>query len=320
MSILASHMAGRSLRMVRDPDAQSLVDYVRSAGEPALWERGVEGARAYLEERAATAPLGPPVELVEDQTVPAEGRSIAVRIYRPSLSAGLPVVVYLHGGGWVVGSVRASDSFCRRVAQAASCVVVSVDYRLAPDHPFPAGIQDAVTAITWTAEHAAAWGGDPRRLVVLGDSAGGNIATVAVRRLVAEGKPLVVRQILAYPSTTADRGRPTGEYGSEWPLTDADRVWFLDQYVTSEQMRRDADVAPLHADASGMPPTTLLLAGCDPLLHEGLAYAEHLCSAGVSVDLHLYAGQIHGFLTLDEAVLRRSREALGVVANAVRNA
>jgi acetyl esterase len=281
-----------------------------------MWERGAAGGRAYLEERAAAAPPGPPVAVVEDDTLPT---GIAVRHYHAA-SPDRPVVVYLHGGGWVVGSVAASDAFCRRLVREGECTLVSVDYRLAPEHPFPAGVEDAVTAIEWTAERAASWGADRGRLVVLGDSAGANLATVAIRRLLAAGHDIVARQILAYPGVSADRNPTSDGLGAEWPLTDADRAWYLDQYVPDDEMRTDPDVAPLLADVSGMPPTTLLLGGCDPIVHEGLAYAEHLCAAGVSVDLHLYFGQIHGFLTFDESILSRSTEALGLVANAIRTA
>jgi acetyl esterase len=298
----------------RDPDAEALVAQIRSLGQPAMWERGATGGRAYLEERAAAAPPGPPVAVVEDETLPA---GVAVRIYRAALP-DRPVVVYLHGGGWVVGSIAASDAFCRRLVGEAGCTLVSVDYRLAPEHPFPAGVEDAVAAIEWTAARAGSWGADRERLVVLGDSAGGNLATVAVRRLLAAGSAIVARQILAYPGTKADRNPTSDGLGAEWPLTDADRAWYLDQYVPDETTRTDPDVAPLLADVSGMPPTTLLLGGCDPTVQEGLAYAEHLCAAGVSVDLHLYFGQIHGFLTFDESILSRSTEALGLVANAIR--
>ncbi len=306
--------------VVRDPDAEALVAQIRATGQPSLCERGVDGARAYLEERAAAAPPGPRLELAHDDAVPGADRSVPVRIYRARPLTAAPVVVYFHGGGWVIGSVDASDAFCRRLAEAADAIVVSVGYALAPEHPFPDAIEDAVAAIEWCAGRASTWGGDPAHLLVLGDSAGGNIATVAVRRLVAGGRHLVCRQILAYPGAKADRGASGNPFASEWPLTDADRAWFLDQYVTDEGMRSEPDVAPLLADVSGMPPTTVLLGGCDPLADEGLAYAEHLWTAGVSVDLHLYAGQFHGFLTLDDTILPRSREALGLVANAIRNA
>jgi acetyl esterase len=308
-----------SLPTVRDLDAETVVEAIRATSQPPMSERGVEGARAYLEERAAAAPPGPPLSRVSDELVDEGGVSVRVRVYRPDAPPGLPLVVYFHGGGWVVGSLDASDGFCRRLAAAAECVVVSVDYPLAPEYPFPAAVECAVRAVEWSAEHADSWEADATRLAVLGDSAGGNIATVAVGRLARAGKDLVRRQILAYPGVTADRGASGSPFGTEWPLTDADRVWFIDQYAPGERTRVDPDVAPLLSDVADMPRTTLLLAGCDPLLSEGLAYAEHLWTAGVSVDLHLYSGQIHGFLTFDETILPSSGEAVGVVANAIRN-
>lgn len=308
-------------RVVRDRDADQLVGHIRSTGQGPLWERGVVGARAYLEERAAAAPPSPSVDIVEDEVIAVGEHPFPVRVYRSSSGEERPVVVYFHGGGWVIGSLQTSDGFCRRLVHAADCVVVAVGYRKAPEHPFPAAIDDATAAIAWASATAERWSSDPARLVVLGDSAGGNIATVAVRRLMGTNPDVAVaRQILAYPGTSADRNPSSSDHGSEWPLTDADRLWFLDQYVSDEAMRSDPDVAPLLADVAGMPPTTVLLGGCDPLLEEGLAYSDHLCRAGVSVDVHLYAGQIHGFLTLDPSILPRSREALGVVANAIGSA
>lgn len=309
-----------SLPPVRDPDAEALVSAIRTIEQPSLAERGVQGAREYLEERAAAGPKGPDVDIVEDVTINAAGHSVPVRIYRADGLSGAPVVVYFHGGGWVIGSVTASDAFCRRVSSSADCVVVSVDYPLAPENPFPVPVDCAVAAIEWAAERVTAWGGSEERITVLGDSAGGNLATVAVRRLLDKGNQQVCRQILAYPGTSAERVTSGAHFGNEWPLTDGDRAWFMDQYVTSEHMRTNPEVAPLLADLTGLPPTTLLLGGCDPIAAEGLAYADCLWSAGVVVDLHLFSGQIHGFLTLDETILPRSREALGLVVNAIRNA
>ncbi|MBL7489674.1 MULTISPECIES: alpha/beta hydrolase [unclassified Frankia] len=305
-------------RATRDPDADALVGKIRAGGQPPLSALGVEGARAYLEERAAQGSPGPDVELVRDATIPADERSIAVRVYRSASPEALPIVVYLHGGGWVIGSITASDAFCRRLARAAHCIVISVEYRLAPEHPFPAAVLDAEAAILWAAEQSDLWRGDARRLIVLGDSAGANIGTVAVRWLVAAGRQVVARQILAYPGTRADRAPSAGPWGQEWPLTDNERAWFFEQYVPDDAMRTHPDVAPLLADVSDLPPTTILLGGCDPLADEGFAYAQHLWESGVSVDLHLFSGQIHGFLTLDPAILPRAEEAVGLVANAIR--
>ncbi len=305
-------------QLTRDPDAEALVAQMTALDMPALAARGVLEARRYLEERSHAAPGGPAVDIVEDVAIPDGTRHISARLYRQTTPASQPVVVYFHGGGWVIGSVDASDAFCRRVVAAAGCTLVSVDYRLAPEHPFPAPVEDAIAAVRWVGANAVEFGGDPNRVVVLGDSAGGNLATVAVRHMVTTGDCRVARQILAYPGTTADRPVAT-RFGAHWPLTDGDRAWFLDQYVGPTTSRSDPDLAPLHADVTGMPPTTILLAGCDPLLDDGLAYAERLCAAGVSVDLHVFAGQIHGFLTMDESILPRSREALGLVANVIRS-
>ncbi len=303
----------------RDADAEHLVALMRQSGGPSLRERGAEGARRYLEERAAGSPAGPELDFVRDAST-AGPRAVPVRVYRARPASGLPVVVYFHGGGWVIGSIAASDAFCRRLAHAADCVVVSVGYPLAPENPFPAAPDSAADAIAWAAARASEWGGDPDRLLVLGDSAGGNVAAVAVRRLVgAHQAPRVRRQILAYPVTAGQRPAAGGHFGHEWPLTDDDLAWFTEQYAPDPAIREDPNMAPLLADAAGMPPTTLLLGGCDPLLPEGLAYADRLWRAGVSVDLHVYSGQIHGFLTMDERVLPRSAEALGVVATVIRH-
>ena len=308
-----------SLPHRRDPDAEKLVAQMTAAGQPPLSQLGVEGARAYLEEKAA-AVVGPEMDLCVDEMIPMEGSEVPARIYGATRFAAQPVVVYLHGGGWVIGSVAASDPFCRRLAQAADCVVVSVDYPLAPEHPFPAAVLSAIAAIKWASDSAKEWSGDPERLVVLGDSAGGNLAVVAVRHILEQDACPVARQILAYPGTSADRNGDSSPFGDEWPLASSDRAWYIEKYLPNGLPYNDPDVAPLLADASGMPPTTLLLGGCDPLAGEGLLYASHLWDAGVSVDLHMFSGQIHGFLTFDENVLPRSREALGVVANAIRTA
>lgn len=304
--------------VVRDADAELLVSRIRQSGQPSLAAMGVDKARAYLEERGAVF-TGPDVDLLEDHEADAGDHRVPVRVYGLVSEVPVPLVVYFHGGGYVVGSVRSSDAFCRRLVHAVPCVLVSVDYRLAPEHPFPAALDDAVAAIRWARERAGAWGADAERLVAFGDSAGATIATVATRRLYAAGAPVVARQILAYPGTSPAQDAPSGSAEDSWPLTDEERAWFIEQYVPDPAQRGHPDVAPLLADVTGLPPTTLLIGGCDPVGPDGIAYAQRLWSQGVSVDLHLYAGQIHGFLTFDESVLPRSREALGIVANAIGN-
>jgi acetyl esterase len=295
-----------------DADAEALVSQMVATGSPNLEARGIESARSYLEERAAAGTPGPHIHQVEDRTIDGDVR---VRIYRPTLSASAPVVTYFHGGGWVIGSLATSDAFCRRLAASVPCAVVSVDYRLAPEHPYPAAVEDAVAAISWTAENF------DRPLVVLGDSAGGNIATVATRQVCERGVAEVRRQILAYPTISTEQHWVSHQaHGTAWPLTSSDLAWFVRCYVPQSVDAQHPDISPLHADVSRLPRTTIVLAGCDPLHDEGIAYAEHLVGAGVSVDLHDFTGQIHGFLTMPEEVLPTSHEALALVGNAVRHA
>jgi acetyl esterase len=183
---------------------------------------------------------------------------------------------------------------------------VSVGYRLAPEAPWPAAIDDAMAVLR-----------EVRPDVVVGESAGGNVATIAVRRLL--GELGVRRQILAYPTIDTTQSRPSNaEHGRSWPLLNDDLAWFVELYVPDPASRDHPDVTPLAADVAGMPPTTVLLAGADPLHDEGLAYTEHLRAAGVRVDVHDFRGQIHGFLTMADQVLPTSTEAIGVVANAIR--
>ncbi len=296
----------------RDADAEALVALTLATSAPTLEARGVMAARLYLEERAVAAQPGPYIDAVEERVIDG---GVRVRIYRPTLSAPAPVVTYFHGGGWVIGSLATSDAFCRRLAASVPCVVVSVEYRLAPEHPYPAAIEDAVAALSWTAANIDG------RLIVLGDSAGGNVATVATRLVGERGVAEVARQVLAYPTISTEQHWASHRaYGVEWPLTSSDLAWFVRCYVPKGVDPQNPDISPLYADVAALPRTTILLAGCDPLHDEGIAYAAHLVAAGVSVDLHDFSGQIHGFLTMPEEVLPTSREAMALVASAVRHA
>lgn len=313
----ALRSAGWPIRPGHDPDAAAMVSAKQSGGAPALWQRGVADARAYIAQRAAAAPPGPEIDHIDDVTVPHGDAQVPIRIYRPSAVALMPAVVYLHGGGWVLGDVASSDAFCRRLAHAARSAVFAVDYRLAPEHPFPAARDDSRAALGWVSEHAADFGADPEQLVLLGDSAGGNLATITARDAATDGIT-VRRQILAYPVVAGDAPFPDEYDAAVWPLTEGDRRWFVQSYVPHNVSPMHPDIAPLHGDVTGMPPTTLLLGGCDPLFGEGMAYAAHLIEAGVQLDLHVYAGQFHGFLSIDDTFLPTSRQALGVVVNAIR--
>ncbi len=303
--------------MTLAPDAEAVVTQARAAGGPAtLEERGVDGAWAYIEANAARGAPGPAVESVDDRIV----SGVPVRVYCPASAGMLPVVTYFHGGGWVLGSISGSDAFCRRLAVSTPCVVVSVGYRLAPEAPWPAAVDDGAAVVAAVGAHVAELG--VRRAVrhiVLGDSAGGNVAAAAARRVLCVGAAAVDRQVLAYPTVSMTQDRPShAEHGQSWPLLSSDLSWFVRLYLPDEANRWDPEVSLLDADVRGVPSTTLLLAGCDPLRDEGLAYAQHLAANGVPVGVHEFKGQIHGFLTFPEEILPTSREALGVVANAIR--
>jgi acetyl esterase len=304
-----------------DPDAAELVAQVRALAMPSLSDRGVEGARAYYESGLAREAAPLPIHYVEEVTVPVQGGTIQARVYRPGPGGPRPLVVYTHGGGWVIGSLDTSDAFCRRLAKCADCTVVSVGYRLAPEHPFPVPVEDAEAALRWSHDHAAEIGADPSKLIVLGDSAGANLAAVVTRRTRDSGGPRIARQILAYPVTDHRLDRPSHlRFGTSWPLTTEELAWFWDLYIANPEERLHPDASPLRADVSNLPRATLIVGGSDPLRDDGLAYANHLVAAGVPLDLHLYEGQIHGFATFDPSILPTSREALSIIASAIQTA
>jgi acetyl esterase len=232
------------------------------------------GTVSAVESRAAMAarplPPGAPVARVEDMQLPSASGEIPVRIYTPDWPTPLPVLVWYHGGGWVLGTLDASDHTCRELANAAGCIVVSVDYRLAPEHKFPASPDDCEAAYEWVLANAASFGGDPRRVAVGGDSAGGNLAAVVCIRARERNTPQPVFQVLVYPVT--------------------------DLYVNNPDEMAHPHASPLRAaDLSGLAPALVITAEFDPLRDEGEAYGERLKEAGVPVIITRYDGMIHGF-------------------------
>jgi len=286
------------------------------AGPPAH-EVPVDQARAGHE--AETAHLsGPGEEVAEvrDLEIPSAAGAIPARLYRPEGEDPLPLVVYLHGGGWMLGSIESFDTVVRALANAAGVIVVSVGYRLAPEAPFPAGLEDCLCATRWLAEHAGELGGDPRRLAVAGDSAGGNLAAVVARRL--RGEVDLRMQVLIYP--VADAGCNTAsyrEFGERHGLTAASMQRFWNLYLDgSDGLVPDA--SPLRADdLAGLPPAYVLTAGFDVLRDEGEAYAEALREAGVPTTTRRFDGAIHGFWRW-LAAAKLSRAAVDEVAAALR--
>ena len=291
-----------------EPDAgtQKMLDWVAAADAPPMIEMTPDEARAFQAAGTVKTNLDPePVHAIEDRTIEGPGGALDLRIYRPSDQTGLPVCVYLHGGGFVIGSLDTHDPLCRRLANRSGVIVVSVDYRLAPEHRYPAGVEDSSAALDWVAANAAAFGGDPTRLAVSGDSAGGNLAAVAANRAVDAGGPALRCQALIYPVT--DHGRGDHEtrrtMGEIFPIPTPVMEWFHEHYFGHADSVFEPDASPLRREnMSGLPPTLVLTAGLDPLCSEGKAYADRLEAAGVAVRYTQYDRTIHGFMQMGRII------------------
>jgi acetyl esterase len=276
-------------------------------------------ARAGFTNLAAVA--GPPDQAATaaDRRIPGPAGAIPVRIYRPASDRPLPVVVYFHGGGFVIGDIATHDTVCQRLAVGVPAVVVSVDYRLAPEYPFPAAVEDCDTATEWVAAHAAEFGGDAARLAVAGDSAGGNLAAVVARHARDAGGPPIAFQLLVYPVTDMTRSLPSHlENGTGYLLDTETMTWFLQNYLGGGDPRQP-DASPLLADdLSALPPALVVTAEFDPLRDEGEAYAERLRQVGVPVTTSRYDGMIHAFFGMDR-IFDAARRATAETVTALRN-
>lgn len=295
---------------VPHPDVVAVTKRFAAAHVPTYDTLTIAEARAQLEEVTKLQSRPEPVYSVEDILLDGPGGALPVRVYRPSALHALPVVVYLHGGGWVLGSVRAADSPCRVLANLGQCVVVSVDYRRAPETKFPGPLDDCVTAIRWVAQNAVSLGGSDR-LVLLGDSAGGNLAAAASALLKDDAMVTISAQILLYPTLAPASTTAFGSYRdfADGPLmTRRELDWFWDLYLRDSVDARDPLAAPLHcADLRGLPDTTVVVAELDPLHDEGVAYAQRAEAAGVPVRLIEVSGAAHGFWWMDR-VMSQARE------------
>jgi acetyl esterase len=305
-----------------DPQAQAYLDRLEETGTPPYDELPVAEARKLIEAGAA-ALFGPldPVGAVVDRALPGPRGPVRARIYEPPDGrTPWPVLLYFHGGGWVLGSLDTHDGVCRALAARTPCVVVSVDYRLAPEHRFPAAVEDAWAATAWVAEHAASVRGDPLRIAVGGDSAGGNLAAVVALRACRHGPPLAL-QLLVYP--VLDCGLDTPSYrecAAGYGLTYELMRWFRDHYLGPEGAVADPEASPLRAsDLAGAAPALVLTAEYDPLRDEGETYARRLEEAEVPVRLSRYDGMIHGFFRM-AAVIDCAQGALDEAAAGLRGA
>jgi len=314
------------MAVILDPDAAAVYKAFREAGRPPYETLTPAEARAYyLAARPVTNPEPPELAEVRDIPIPAPHGAIDARLYRPKelrTRNGLaPGLVFFHGGGWVIGDLEMVDAICRCIANRAECVVVSVDYRMAPEYKFPAPLDDCYAVVTWLAEHAAEIGVDPGRLAVGGDSAGGNLSAAIALRARDEGGPALRLQLLVYPVT--DHSFDTASYkenGEGYLLTKDMMVWFWDHYLNGPNDGDSPLASPLRAkDLSGLPPALVFTAEFDPLRDEGEAFAARLAGAGVSVSHTRFDGQIHGFWTM-LAVMPAATKAADEAAEALRKA
>jgi acetyl esterase/lipase len=281
----------------------------------------VSAAESRIAALARPLPPGAPVARVENRDIPGPAGDIPLRIYYPNDAASLPVLVWYHGGGWVLGTLDGVDHVCRELANTAGCIVVSVDYRLAPEYRFPAGPDDCEAAYYWVLENAASIGGDPRRIAVGGDSAGGNLAAAVCLRVRDAGRALPVFQLLVYPVTDSDFTRPSYVANADgYMLTEVGMRWFWDQYCASAEDQVHPHAAVLRAsDVRGLPPALVITAEFDPLRDEGEAYGELLAAAGVPVTVTRYDGVIHGFYGMF-TMIDKGREAIRESADALAKA
>jgi acetyl esterase len=284
--------------------------------EPVALRQAIKQGRAQL------APPSPEIRATRDLDAKIAAGIIPVRLYRPREGV-LPVLVYFPGGGWVLGDLDTHDALCRILAKDSGCAVISVDYRKAPENRFPAAVEDAIAALRWVIANAEDLEVDADRIAFGGDSAGATIATAAAMAIHAAGGPRFAWQLLLYPIT--DRPKSAGsyaDYGSGYSLTAEAMRWFFDQYAPTSA-RVDAPewwLTPITAtDFAGLPPTLVIVAGCDPLRDEGIDYANRLADAGISVELIVYRDQIHGFANTGDA-FPRSAEVRSQIAAKLRAA
>ena len=306
-----------------DPNVRSFLQMLEAQGGPPLESLPPAEVRQMI--REMTTQLGgtpEPVQSIENLRIPGPNGEIPIRIYTPATAAPRPALVFYHGGGWVISDLDSYESQCCAIARRAGAVVVSVDYRLAPEHKFPAAVTDSYAATVWVAANAQRLGIDPYRISVGGDSAGGNLAAVVSLKSRDENGPAIALQIMVYPVTNLS-SFDTGsyqEFAEGYQLSRSLMAWFRDLYLSSAEDRVNPHASPLLArDLSGLPPALVLTAECDPLRDEGEAYAQRLEDAGVPVILTRYAGMIHPFFSLP-AVIPQAFDAIQQVADAVERA
>jgi acetyl esterase len=312
--------------MTLHPQAQAIVTAAINSGRPPLYQlpNAAAARQQFKQTRGPLMQAPPEVAAARDFSIPGPGGAIPVRAYRPLGSQPqqkLPALVYFHGGGWVVGDLDTHDPLCRQLANDARCAVISVDYRLAPEHKFPAAVDDALATIRHVAENAGVLAIDASRLAVGGDSAGGNLAAVAAIALRDDPNIRLRFQLLIYPVTDCSMEQPSyAKLGKDYLLTNELMRYFADQYLRGPRDVSDWRASPLKAeDLAGLPPALVAAAGFDPLVDEGKAYADRLTAAGVPTAYKCYEDMIHGFFIYG-AALETTAIAVSHTANALAEA
>ncbi len=284
--------------MALHPQCKAFLDQLASMGGPPLHEMTPRDARAMALPPDLAGPERP-LHSVADRRVPGPGGEIPIRVYTPAPGSGLPGLIYFRGGGFVLGTLSSADRTCRELAHLSGRVVVSVDYRLAPEHPFPAAVDDAYAATTYVVDHASEFGIDAGQVAIGGESAGANLATVVALRSLRSGGPALAFQLLVYPLVDfADDSPSMREFADGHFITSDMLLYFERHYLGNVQNRQHPDASPLTADLRGLPPAFVITAECDPLRDQGEAYARKLAQAGVRVTAKRYDGMIHPFVSL----------------------
>lgn len=308
-----------------DAESRAFLDLIEKSGRPPINSLPpMEAKEVFRRGRMVTQPDLPQVDRVREYAAKGPHGEVPVRFYRGAGTAdmgALPCHIYYHGGGWVLGDLDSHDWVCRKIANGAQCAVLSVDYRMAPEHVFPAAYDDSLAAVEWAVDNAAMLRIDPKRLSVGGDSAGGNLAAAVAIGLRDAGKIALKAQMLVYPAVDLSMsGDYYGRFTKDLILTDDTMRWFIDLYVPKAADRKDWRASPLLAKSlKGLPPTLVVLAGHDPLCAEGEAYAARLKAEGVRVTVHTFPGQIHGFVS-NGKLLPKSNDALEQVTTALKAA
>jgi acetyl esterase len=305
--------------MPLDPQAQQVLEQIAALGLPPNHLVSPSQARINMKSRPRVA--GPEVARVEDRLIPGPGVDIPVRIYTPPGSGPFPILVWFHGGGWVVGDLETADPTARSLTVGAKCMVVSVDYRLAPETKFPGAADDCYAATVWAAQQATRLNGDPSKIAVGGDSAGGNLAAAVALMARDRGGLSLAFQLLVYPVTARDFGMPSYRQNAEgYGLTLDAMRWYWDHYLQHPNDASNPYAAPLVAEnLTGLPPALVITAECDPLRDEGEAFAKRLQAAGVPTTYSRYDGMIHGFFGMT-AVLDKGKQAVAEACAALQHA